>query len=216
MVIFPLASELDKQREKLRQLYTKATKIICFLVVFLAVTLIVESRTFLNLWMGPEFGEKSADLLIFHTVTFGLLAVYIIPFQMAEGLGYPVFNFLLMAAVLLVGVPLMINLSGTGGNVGVAIGRLTAFSLMFLSTFYLERWFFGKVQLRFWITVAGFLALAAIPAAIVETVLIQNLPAGWAAFTTAVAAGGLVYCAVLWLLGFVTEEEKGLIRRIAG
>ena len=65
LVIFPLASELKNKKERLLKLYTKATKIVVFLVVFMATTLIVESKFFLTLWMGAEFAEKSAILLVF-------------------------------------------------------------------------------------------------------------------------------------------------------
>ncbi|MCU1288435.1 MAG: polysaccharide biosynthesis protein [Acidobacteria bacterium] len=47
LVVFPLASEMKNDTEKLLRLYTKATKIVCMTVVFLATSLIVESYYFL-------------------------------------------------------------------------------------------------------------------------------------------------------------------------
>ena len=100
LVIFPLASELKDKKERLLKLYTKATKIVVFLVVFMATTLIVQSKFFLTLWMGAEFAEKSAVLLVFHTITFGLLAILTVSWQMTEGLGYPNYNFKIFRSVL--------------------------------------------------------------------------------------------------------------------
>ena len=213
MVLFPLASELNDDRERLRRLYLQATKIVSFLVVFLALSLMIESELLLTLWVGPEFGARSADLLILHTITFGLAAVYIISFQMAEGLGHPGFNFLMMAIGAAVGMPLMIVLSKSFGLYGAALGRAAAFTTIFLSTFYLEKWIFGRVQAKFWLRTGGMLAVAAALAAAAEKLLVLNLPRNWFSFVAAVAAGGIVYCGTLWALGFVTAEEKSLVRK---
>lgn len=213
MVVFPLASELNDERERLLRLYLKATKIVCALVVFLALTLMVESEWLLTLWVGPDFGARSADLLILHTITFGLAAVYIISFQMAEGLGHPGFNFLMMGVGAGVGIPSMIVLSEAYGIYGAALGRTAAFTTIFLSTFYLEKWIFGRVQWRFWLRTAGMLLLAAALAAAAEKYLVMHLPRNWYSFLGAVALGATVYGAALWALGFVTAEEKELVRK---
>ncbi len=149
LVLFPLASELDKDRKKLKRLYLKATKIICFLVIFLAITLIVESKLFLTLWMGAEFAEKSWFLLIIHTITFSLAAIQIVSWQMTEGLGYPNYNCFAFSICLIISLSLMVYLTQDFGSVGIALGRLAGFGVLFFSIFYVEKWFFKKVQIRF-------------------------------------------------------------------
>ncbi len=63
LVVFPLASELKDNPEKLLRLYSKATKIVCFFVFFMAATLMTGSRLFLTLVAGS--GVCRTDLFAF-------------------------------------------------------------------------------------------------------------------------------------------------------
>lgn len=214
LVIFPLASELKDDKEKLRKLYTKATKIVCFFVIFLATTLIVENRIFLTLWMGEDFAANSATLLILHTITFSLAAILTVSWQMTEGLGFPNYNFAVFAVCMIISVGLMIALTQNYGNFGIGIARLAGFATIFFSIFYVENWFFDKIQTRFWLKLTGVLAVAALFAALVEIFIADNLTISWFSFILSSFCGGLTYCLALWVLGFVTSDEKILIRGI--
>jgi len=214
LVIFPLASELKSDPEKLLKLYTKATKIVCLLVVFMAMTLIVESDLFLILWIGENFAEKSASLLIVHSVTFGLLAILTVSWQITEGLGFPNYNFRLSVVSLVVSVFLMIGLTENYGNNGIAAARLTGFAATFFSVFYVEKWFFGKIQWAFWVRLIRILVVAAIAGAVVEYAISVNLPVSWLSLIISVGCGGVVYCLIIWLLDLVTTDEKILVKAI--
>jgi O-antigen/teichoic acid export membrane protein len=124
LVVFPLASELKDEPEKLLRLYSKATKLVCFLVVFIAVTIITHSRDFLTVWMGESFAEKTFLLLIIHAITFSFLAIQTISWQMTEGLGYPQINTLLYGICLTINSVLMLTLTDSYGNIGIALSRL--------------------------------------------------------------------------------------------
>ena len=214
LVIFPLASELTDQKEKLLRLYTKATKVISLLVVFLAATLIVQSTTFLTLWMGAEFAEKASALLIVHTVTFGLAAILTVSWQMTEGLGHPSFNFRMFTVSVSLSVILMITLTPGFGTYGVAVSRLAGFVILFLSIFYVEKWFFGKIQIGLWTKLIGVLGISVILSALVEEAIISNMKLSWFALIVSSFFGGIAYCLTAWLLGFITEDEKHLIRSV--
>ena len=214
LVIFPLASELKDDKDKLLRLYKKATKIACLLVVFLATTLIIESSYFLSLWVGNDFAEKSSDLLVLHTITFGLTAILTISWQMTDGLGFTKYNFGLFSVCLILTVILIIGLTPGYGNYGIAVARLVGFGVIFFSIFYVENWIFGKIQIKFWLAIIGKLAFAAIICGIVEKNLILNLPRNRLSLILAVGFGGIVYCALLWLLKYISIEEKLLLRRI--
>ena len=108
----------------------------------------------------------------------------------------------------------MVLLSSEFGNIGVAVARLTGFAVAFFSIFIVEKIFFKKVQVRFWFGITGYLALAAITAAAVEHFISSSLPSNWPSLALAVFAGGLIYCLVLVLLNFVTEDDKQLARKI--
>ena len=214
LVIFPLASELKDNPEKLLRLYTKASKIVCFFVFFMATTLIMQSKIFLTLWLGAEFAEKTYFLLIIHTVTFSLAAIQTVSWQLTEGLGYPSYNLKIFVICLILNVFVVLSLTQNFGNTGVAFGRFAGFGGMFLSVFYVEKWFFGKVQSALWLRIIGILGVSAAVSACVQKIVSIYFPVSYPMFISAVIGGGLVYCMILWLLGFVTVEEKLLIKNI--
>ena len=214
LVIFPLASELKDDKEKLLRLYLNATKIACLLVVFMVTTLIVDSNAFLTIYMGDGFAEKSSTLLILHAITFGTLAILTVSWQMTEGLGYPNYNFFIFGICVILSVSLMILLTQSYGNFGVAVARLVGFCTLFFSIFYVEKWFFKKVQTRFWTKMIGSLGIAAGFAGITQYFIIKNLNLSWFSFILSVICGGIVYLFALWILDFVTADEKLLIKGI--
>jgi len=214
MVVFPLASELQNNQEKLLRLYTKAMKLVCFFTVFLGITLIVESRVFLTLWMGTDFADKSTSLLVVHTVTFSLLAILSVSWQMTEGLGYPSYNTFIFVICLIINVFVMVALTPTLGNMGVAFGRLAGFGAIFFSIFYVESWFFKRVQTDFWLKLLIKLGASAVISAVVQTIIINNFQINWFTFIAATICGGAVYCGSLLVLRFITEEEKLLLRSL--
>lgn len=213
-VIFPLASELKNEREKLLALYTKATKIISMIVVFVALSVIVNSRLFLHLWIGDSFVENSSDLLMIHMITFGLAAILTVSWQMSEGLGYPHYNFGIISICLAIAVSLMFALTPNYGNFGVAIARLAGFGTIFLSIYVVESLFFRHVQYAFWLRIIFCLGAASLVSGISEYFITTNLPQTWATLFLSAGIGGAVYLLVLWLLKFVTEDEKLLVRSL--
>ncbi len=214
LVLFPLASELKDEKEKLLRLYKKATKIVCLLVVFMAMTLIVQSTEFLTLWMGNTFAEKSSTLLVIHTITFGLLAILTVSWQMTEGLGFPNYNFKMFAICLIIAISGMLTLTNNYGSYGVAIARLAGFSTIFFSIFYVEKWFFEKVQIEFWLKIVGILTVSVLIAAFVEELIIRNLSVSWLTFLLSTFCGGIVYCLFVWIMGFITDDEKLFVKNI--
>lgn len=214
LVIFPLASELKDEKEKLLRLYQKATKIVAFLAIFLGASLIVEGKLFLTLWIGADFAERSATLLILHTVTFTLLAIEIVAWQMTEGLGYPKYNFYLFVICFIISICGMIGLIGDYGNFGVALARTVGFGTLFLSIFYVEKRFFGKIQVGFWLKLFAILAVSTFLAVLVEYFLTAKLGVSWISLIVSGLAGGAAYCLTAWLLGFVSEDEIALVKRI--
>lgn len=213
-IIFPLASELKNNTEKLLRLYRKATKLVCFFVAFLASTLVMESELFLTLWMGADFAAQTATLLVIHTISFSLLAIQTISWQMTEGLGYPNYNIFSFAICMIINVCVILLLIQNYGNVGVAFGRMAGLSAMFLSVFYIEKLFLGRIQKKFWLNLAGFLGTSVLFSVITEKLIISNFQTSWIVFGFATVTGGTVYCAALWILGFVDSEEKLMIKNL--
>lgn len=214
LVIFPLASELKDNTEKLLRLYKKATRVVCFFVIFLASTLIIEGNLFLTLWMGADFAAQTSTLLIMHTVSFSLVAIQTISWQMTEGLGHPNYNVASFVVCLVINVLLIFLLTQSLGNLGVALGRMAGFSAMFLAVFYIEKLFFSRVQIKFWLNLLALLAIAAFCSVITEKLIVSNFQTAWSVLIFATISGGIVYCATLLILGFVEPEDKLLIRNL--
>ena len=215
MVVFPLASELEQDRDRLRKLYTKATKLITALVLFVVLSVLVLNERFLTLWMGADFAAVAAPLLVPHIVCFGLVAILTISWQMTEGLGRPHFNAVLTGVASIICIVLMVVLIDPYGNLGVAVARLTGFTTIFFSIFLAEKRFFGSVQTAFWVGHLKRIVPAAAAAFLVEYGLSRGLATGWPMMALTVSAGGTAYALVLWLLDFVTADEKLLLRTLA-
>jgi O-antigen/teichoic acid export membrane protein len=114
----------------------------------------------------------------------------------------------------IINVCLILWLTPELGNVGVALGRLAGFGTIFFSIFYIEKWFFDKIQVRFWLQAIVVLTIASVLAGFTEKFIIQNFSLGWQTFIGASACGGIIYCLTVWLLGFISEDEKLLIKRV--
>lgn len=216
MVLFPLASELEHDRPRLRQLYTKATKLITALVLIIVVSVLINREGILTLWMGADFAGKSSSLLVPHMICFGLVAVLTISWQLTEGLGRPQFNAILTGISTVICISLMLMLIAPYGSLGVAVGRLIGFAVIFFSIFLAEMRFFGSVQSGFWLRHVGQLAVAAGAAALVEYLIVSYLTIGWPTLVGSMGVGVACYAVVLWLFDFVTPDEKLLFRKVLG
>lgn len=214
LVIFPLASELKNQPEKLLRLYLKATKVVFILAVFMGMSLAVESRFFLTLWMGAAFGEQAWVILVVHAITFTIIAVQAVSWVLTEGLGYPNYNFRLFLICLVISLLLMIGLSSTLESVGVAVGRMLGHLLFLLSIFYVEKWIFGGILIRFWAKLGGVLLAAAVFSALIENFIIENSSVNWLTFVIATGSGAAVYILIVWFSGLVTADEKLLFKTL--
>ena len=213
-VVFPLASELKNNKEKLLRLYLKASKIVCLLVFFIAFTLVAESRVFLTLWMGAEFAENTYLILIIHTIAFSLVAIQIVSWHMTEGLGYTGYNLGIFLVCLTINISLILSLTENYGNVGLAFGRLGGFGTMFFSIFFVEKWVFGHVQLKFWFRTVSMLGVAVLLGVCVEKLIVSNFNLSWLTFISATFVGGVIYCLTIWMLGLITKEEKLMVRSL--
>jgi O-antigen/teichoic acid export membrane protein len=208
MVIFPLASELGNQPEKLLSLYIKSTKIVCAVVFFIATSLITTSYLFLSLWLGNEIADKSFVLLIIHTITFSFLAIIIISWQLREGLGFALANGFLGFLWFIIAVPLMFLLDGKFGLEGIGVARLVGLLPMILAVFYYEKKIFNKWLFGFWLRLGAVLIVSSALASLAEYIVLHNFTAGWAVWIFSGMCGGTVFLICLWMFQFFTEDEK--------
>jgi O-antigen/teichoic acid export membrane protein len=214
LVLFPLASELTDQPEKLLRLYTKATKIVCGTVVFIGGSLIVVSKLFLTLWVGSEIALKSSNLLIIHSVTFSILAVMIISWQLREGLGLAFANGILGLSWFIISVPLMFILGDYYGLEGIGIARMIGLFPIVVATFYFEKKIFKQVPVAFWLELLLKLGITFSMACIGEIMVLNYLAETWTTLVIAGFTGAIVFVSGLWFVNFITPDEKLYIRNL--
>lgn len=198
LVVLPAFSELRGEKERLLNLYLKATKIIFALVIFLVVNLMCASRIFLKIWISQDFSEKTHQILIVHVATFGMIAVLSVMWQLSEGLGRPRYNALTSFIWLIVAVPLMIFSIEHWQNLGVAASRLIGVFITFPLLFYGEKLFFGAIQWRFWRKLTLTIVPAAGLTAIAEYQIYQRFDADLYTLFGAGTTGAIIYGLVLW------------------
>ncbi len=214
LIVFPLASELQNEREKLLSLYSKATKVVCFFVVFICATIVIHSREFLTLWMSEEFAEKTYLILIIHTISFSFLAVLNVSWNMTEGLGHPQFNTFIYAVCGIMNVILLVAVSEAYGINAISLARMTTQIILFSSLFYVEKWFFGKIQFKFWLKTLILLTIAAAFSIIFQKFIAYNFPSSWLSLFISVFGGGIIYCAFVFFSGYVATDEKMLVKNL--
>lgn len=216
LALFPLASELQGNRPRLQKLYEKSNKLACVIIVFAAVTLIVESRSLLTLWIGADFAAKSSELLIIHTITFSALALLTVSWRMMEGLGRTGYNFVIFVLTFVVAMSLFFFLTPLYGLVGVAAARMIAFTIILLSIWNVERIVFGKILWRFWANNITKLAAATVIAVFVQWLIARTLPLNWISFLAAVGLSAVSYFAILFLLRFADADDRQMLKRMLG
>lgn len=214
LVTFPVFSEIKNQREKLLLLYQKATKLVLAVSVFVILTAFCASKSVLTVWLNSEFSIQSYQLMNIHFASFGTLVIFTVIWQVAEGFGKPKFNALISFIWFAVAIPLMIFSVNDWGNLGIAISRLSGILLTIPFIFIGEKIFLGKIFWNFWGRISLILLIALIPVFLIEQYLFNQLKIGWITLILGSLSGGIVYLIALWLLNFVTTEEKTIFREM--
>lgn len=133
----PVASSLEAQKDfdKLRKLILIGTRYSLLMILPVGYVFIILGEKFINLWMGPEYGPKSYDVLLILTWShFGYLSQFISG-SVFYGLGKVKLLAYMNLAMAAVNVALSVALAGPYGIIGVAWGTaipLTLFGMFFL------------------------------------------------------------------------------------
>ena len=218
IVIFPRASESKDagDRESLRLLYQKATKLVVALTVFWAVTLIVCRNSVLTNYIGAELAQRSGEILIFHTLTFSLAAVSTVFWQFIEGFGEPQVTTLIVFVWLIVSVPLMMIFSRQYSLESISVARLIGGLIVIPAILYSERKIFGRVLWAFWGKILITLSVAGGAVLIAERNLIEYFPLKIPGLLLTAFSGGVLYAAVLLIAGFFDDGEKKWLTELVG
>lgn len=210
---FPVVNEMLADRESVAVLYRRANKIVLAIVVFSVTTFVTCGALFLRLWVSAELSENSATLLILHGLTFSVIAVGILALQIAEAFRFPVLTGIMTGSWMLLGIPLMIFFADIWAAEGVAAARFVAALIVSIPVIiYSEHRFLGGFQWRFWIAVGVRIVIAIAVTILVQEVALSLIGQSHLSLLAAGIVGGLTYLATLLVAGFVTEDDKEVLR----
>ncbi|HMO80151.1 MAG TPA: oligosaccharide flippase family protein [Pyrinomonadaceae bacterium] len=208
LVIAPLTSETQADKERLRSVYLRSTKFIVMIVGFLVMALITGRHVFLSLWIGPDFADRASDLMAVHLISFGLFSIVVVSWQMREGLGFPSHNLWITAVYFALTLGLMYLFTIYWETLGVAMARLVGCMFMAAFIFQFERWLFGKVAIRYWAGLLLAVAGATAAAGAANIYLLSLFPRNWLTMLFAVAISGGIYGTALVLFRAIDDEER--------
>ena len=113
---------------------------------------------------------------------------------------------------MVVGIPMMIFAADIWGSEGVAGARLATTLITIPVIVYSERRFLGEVQWRFWCAVGVRIAAAITLTVLIQEVALVLLGQSFAGLLVAGITGGLIFVGALLLAGFVTDDDKEMLR----
>ncbi len=210
---FPVVNEMLSDRERVAALYRRANKIVLAIVVYAVTTFVTCGALFLRLWVSQELSDGSESLLILHGLTFSIIAIGILALQTAEAYRFPVLNVIMTGSWMLLGIPLMILGANIWAAEGVAAARFAAALIVSIPVImFSEHRFLGHVQWRFWGAVGVRIALAIAVTVLVQEAALTFIGRSFVGLLVAGIIGGLIYLATLLLAGFVTADDKELLR----
>lgn len=214
LAVFPVVNELLDDRERLLRLYRQATKIVVAVTALVVGNVMALGELFLLLWLGRDFADNAFTNLIYHFLTFGLIAIMIIVWHINEAHGAARLNSIQVFIWAAVAIPLMIVTSNIWLAEGVAASRFVGVLVTVPMMLYSEGRFLGSIQWRFW----GRLIVKVVPATavliVVEWLILSALSPSWLALFVSALGGSAVFLSVLFLTGFVAEDEKELAKSL--
>jgi hypothetical protein len=200
-------------RERVAALYRRANKIVLAIVVYAVTTFVTCGALFLKLWVSTELSERAESLLILHGLTFSIIAIGILALQIAEAYRFPVLNVIMTGSWMLLGIPMMIFAADIWAAEGVAAARFVAALIVSIPVItYSEHRFLGHVQWRFWAAVGVRIAIAITVTVLVQEFALSFMGRSYAGLLVAGIVGGLIYLATLLIAGFVTDDDKEMLR----
>lgn len=210
---FPVVNELLDQPERVTALYRRANKLVLAIVVFSVTNFIVCGWLFLKLWISDELADASYRMLIPHGVTYGVIALGIMTFQIAESYKGPLLNVVWTASWAVLAIPLIVLAADSWQSEGVAWARVIASLTMFPAIAYAESRFLGAIQWKFWAMASVRTLIAAAVMGTVEYFIVSALEPSYLALAVAGLAGTIVFAGILAASGFLTVEDRETIRR---
>jgi O-antigen/teichoic acid export membrane protein len=214
---FPSASELHgvRRQAQLRLLYLDVIKLVIVVTLPLAVLVAGFAWPILDAWLGPAFADQSFRILAALAVSYGLVALTIVPVQASDATGHVRWTLVFASISAAVTATLALILVRSFGAIGAAIAISIGVGITGLVfTYVVQRWLLGlplKVMLRYAVIRP---TVAAVGLAIYCWVVSPHV-LGVVQVLGAMFVGILVYGALTILTRTWTKREWSLLRTFA-
>ncbi|MCS6874622.1 MAG: oligosaccharide flippase family protein [Pyrinomonadaceae bacterium] len=151
--VFPMTSQIKKEKpEQILNVYTKSIKFAALISLFFTGFFLLEKDEFLSFWLGSDLAKECTAILAFHVLTYFFITIVGVCWQVFDGVGKPQISFLSYGISFPISIASMIYLSSLYNVEGIAIGRLLGTLALFFITVTFEKKAFGKVLLKFWLS----------------------------------------------------------------
>ena len=179
---------------------------------FFVVTSLVTGRVFLTVWMHGEFPPEAYWILVSHVITFSILAVTVVAWHMNESYRVASLNAIFTVIWLIISAPLMIVVADRWQIAGIAFARLAGVVVFLAMIVVAEQRFLGGVLYRFWASTFTRLAVATAIAGAAEWLINGIFQSGWLSLVMIGLTGAIVYTAVLFMTGYLSQEEESMLK----
>ena len=216
LVIFPKASQAIAIGDiaGLERLYKRAFTYV-LPIISIAVTCSVIGGGFaLATWMGSDFSAHAKGLFEIHSLTYGLMAFVIIPWQVIEGMGKPGWNARLTILWAVIALPAMLILTPHLGIRGPAIARLLSVSSVGIYVALIEKRVFGKVLWGFWRGMIPKISVACIMAGSAMFLILRSVTIGWLRLGEGLIIAFIIFALVLIFTGYWGKGELHDLRML--
>lgn len=212
IVLFPVFNEQLEAADRMTRLYRGSTKFVLAIASFAILTSLILGRSILFAWVGEEIAEKAAWILPIQMITFGMLAVSTVAWQVVESVGKARANVIFSVSCLIVGGGLIVLLGGRYGLEGVAAARLIGGLGVIPLMIFVEHRVLRSFSVKYWAASILRLAVAVAVAGTVQW-LVQDLLHGRAAALYGTTAGGIAFALSLLAARYFEADELNWFRR---
>lgn len=217
-VFLPVMSQSIRQASVLNAVYRRVTKILLGGLLFFLTFVFFLGDRLLAVWIGNEFAAAAYNLLVIQTLSYSLISLMVVVWQLNEAAKAPGLNTLTSAVWLAASVVAIVSLTDRFGAEAVAIGRLIGVALTLPAIFLSEKRFLGAFSYSYWL---GLILRLGIP--LVAVSLLFNFLSPYAISFMHLAFAGLlglvVYSILAILCGYFSRSELSdllVFRKISG
>lgn len=217
-VFLPVMSRSIQETAMLNAIYRRASKILLAGLLFFLIAVIFLGDRLLAIWIGPGFAEDAYSLLVLQAMSYGLISLMVIVWQLNEAAKAPGLNTLISALWLAVTFLAVIFLTDRFGVEAVAWGRLIGVAITLPVIFFSESRFLGRTNFAFWV---GSILRLGIPVAVVSLLfhLLGNFTVSFAYLSIVGFLGLLLYSILAIGCGYFSRSELSdlfVLRTISG